>query len=124
MVSPQEGMTETIAYWQERKKRTLDGPTIYAWLFVVIGMISLFSAAYMPDFGPIPLLRAISLFFVRSMWGLKMFFLLAVATHIGEAIYAWKLAKKVDPVNARGWFWQTFALGIFSLRFLLKRAKM
>ncbi|KAL2506037.1 NAD(P)-binding Rossmann-fold superfamily protein [Abeliophyllum distichum] len=124
MVSPQEGMAATISYWQGRKRRTLDGPTIYAWLFVVIGMISLFSAAYLPDFGPIPLLRATGLFFARSMWALKVVFLLAVALHIGEAIYAWKLAKKVDPANARGWFWQTLALGMFSLRFLLKRAKM
>lgn len=49
--------------------------------------------------------------------------LLAAAAHIGEAIYAWHLAKRVDPANKRGWFWQTFALGFFSLRFLLKRAR-
>lgn len=52
-----------------------------------------------------------------------MVFLLSVAAHIGEAAYSWHLAKRVDPANSRGWFWQTFALGIFSLRFLLKRAR-
>ncbi|PIN04243.1 C-3 sterol dehydrogenase/3-beta-hydroxysteroid dehydrogenase [Handroanthus impetiginosus] len=123
MVSPQEGMAATIAYWKERKRRALDGPTIYTWLLVVMGMMMLFCAAYMPDFGPVPLCRAIGLFFLHSITALRLLFLLSVAAHVGEAVYAWKLATKVDPANARGWFWQTFALGIFSLRYLLKRAQ-
>ncbi|KAL3505517.1 hypothetical protein ACH5RR_035358 [Cinchona calisaya] len=123
MVSPREGMAATISYWQEKKKRSLDGPTLYAWLFAVIGMLLLFAAAYLPDFGPIPLVRSFALFFLRSMTALRVLFLLSAAAHVGEAIYAWKLARKVDPANAKGWFWQTFALGIFSLRYLLKRAK-
>lgn len=86
-------------------------------------MPSLFAAAYLPDIGPVPLLRAVSLFFFRSMWAVRMVFFAAVAAHVGEGIYAWHLAKKVDPDNAKAWFWQTLALGIFSLRFLFKRAK-
>lgn len=123
IVTPREGMAATISYWQERKRKILDGPTIYAWLFCVLGMAILFCAAYLPDIGPVPLFRAISLFFLRSMRVVRTTFLLAAAAHIGEAVYAWKLAKRVDPVNARGWFWQTLALGFFSLRFLLKRAR-
>lgn len=123
MVSSKEGMAATIAYWQERKRRSLDGPTIWAWLFCVIGMLGLFAAAYLPDYGPIPLIRAVHLFFFRSILALKVIFVLAAAAHVGEAIYAWNVAKTIDPANARGWFWQTFALGIFSLRLLLKRAK-
>ncbi|CAL5384382.1 unnamed protein product [Camellia sinensis] len=103
MVSPQEGMAATISYFQERKMRSLDGPTIYTWMFSVIGMTLLFIAAYWPAFRPVSLLRDFS--------------------HIGEAMYAWHLAKKVDPLNAGGWFWQTLALGVLSLRFLLKRAR-
>ncbi|KAL2242330.1 short-chain dehydrogenase/reductase family 42E member 1 [Sesamum indicum] len=123
VVSPREGMAATIAYWKERKRRTVDGPTIYTWLFVVIGMSMLTCAACMPDIGPVPLFRAINLFFLRSIEIVRVVFLLSVAAHVGEAVYAWQLARKIDPVNARGWFWQTLALGIFSLRFLLKRAK-
>lgn len=124
MVTPREGMASTISYWQERKKLTLDGPTIYAWLFCVIGMISLYCAAFLPgDSGIVFHLRAISLFALRSMWMIRLVSLLATAAHIIEAIYAWHLAKRVDPANARGWFWQTFALGFFSLRLLLKRAR-
>lgn len=116
-------MAATIAYWQERKRRSLDGPTIWTWLFCAIGMLSLFGAAYLPDYGPIPFVRAIGLFFFRSMLALKVMFVLAATAHAGEAIYAWNLAKTVDPANAKAWFWQTFALGVFSLRFLLKRAQ-
>ncbi|XP_057975569.1 uncharacterized protein LOC131162954 [Malania oleifera] len=123
MVSPKEGMAATISYWKERKRRGLDGPTIYTWLFCVIGMAALFSAAYLPHVGPVRLVRGVGLFFFRSMWALKMIYVLSLALHIGEAIYAWHLAKRVDPANSRGWFFQTFVLGIFSLRYLLKRAQ-
>ena len=40
MASPREGMAATISYWREQKRKTLDGPTIYARLFVVIGITS------------------------------------------------------------------------------------
>ncbi|KAL6504164.1 hypothetical protein OROGR_026087 [Orobanche gracilis] len=122
MISPQEGMGATIAYWKERKRKTLDGPTAYVWSLVVIGMMMLFCTAYVPDVGPVPpLCRAITLFFMRSIRTVRLVFLLSTAAHFGEAVYAWKLARKYDPANARGWFWQTFVLGYFSLRYLLKR---
>ncbi|KAG9151281.1 hypothetical protein Leryth_002824 [Lithospermum erythrorhizon] len=123
MVSSREGTAATISYWQERK-RSVEGPTIYTWLFAVVGMLWVFAAAYLPDIGPVPFLRAVALFFFRSMWVLQTVFILSAAAHIGEAIYAWKLAKEVDPANATDWFWQTFALGIFSLRYLLKKRKL
>ncbi|KAL5778418.1 hypothetical protein ACOSP7_011344 [Xanthoceras sorbifolium] len=123
MVTPREGMAATISYWQDRKRKSLDGPTIYAWLFCIIGMSSLFAAGYLPEIGPVPLIRAFSLFFFRSMWTIRLVCMISIAAHISEAVYAWYLAKRVDPANARGWFWQTFALGIFSLRLLLKRAR-
>ncbi|KAG6608656.1 Short-chain dehydrogenase/reductase family 42E member 1, partial [Cucurbita argyrosperma subsp. sororia] len=123
MVSSKEGMAATISYWQERKRKSLDGPTIYAWLFSVVGMSMLFSAAFLPDVGPVPFFKAISLFFFRSIQVVRMVFLVALLLHVGESIYAWFLARKVDPANSRGWFWQTFAIGYFSLRFLLRRAR-
>ncbi|MCI03213.1 short-chain dehydrogenase reductase family 42E member 1-like [Trifolium medium] len=123
MVTSREGMDSTISYWKQRKRKILDGPTIYAWLFCVFGMTSLFCAAFLPDIGIVFLLRAISLFVFRSVWMTRLVFFLATAAHAIEAIYAWYLAKSVDPANARSWFWQTFVLGFFSLRFLLKRAR-
>lgn len=123
LISSQEGMAAMIEYWKERKRRTLDGPPLYVWLLVVIGMVMMSCAACLPDFGPVPLIRAICLFFLRSMTVVQAFFTLAVAAHIGEGVYAWQLARRCDPANATGWFWQTTVLGFFSLRYLLKRAE-
>lgn len=123
MVTPREGMAATIAYWQDRKRKSLDGPTIYTWVLVIIGMISIIAAAYFPEIGPVRPLRALSVFLFRSMWMVRLVCVLALAAHVGEAVYAYRLARKVDPANSRGWFWQTFVLGMFSLRFLLKRAR-
>ncbi|GLU00105.1 hypothetical protein SLE2022_174980 [Rubroshorea leprosula] len=123
MVSPREGMAATISYWQERKRKTLDGPTIYTWFFVVTAMIAVFAVAWLPAMAPLSLIKAILLFIFRSMLVLRMVSILTIAAHLFEAIYAWFLAKRVDPGNSRGWFWQTFVMGMFSLRLLLKRAK-
>lgn len=116
-------MAETISYWQDKKLKSLDGPTLITWILVLGGMLAVFAAAYLPDIGPVPLIRAIALFVFRSLWGIRVVFFLASAAHIGEGVYAYQLAKRVDPANSRGWFLQTTALGMFSLRFLLKRAK-
>lgn len=123
MVSPQEGLAATISYWQDRKRRELDGPTIFTWLAVILGMLGVFSAACLPPVGPLKWILDIHLLVFRSMLVIRLVFVVAMALHFGEAVYAWFLAKKVDPRNATGWFWQTFALGIFSLRYLLKRAR-
>ena len=123
MVSPREGLAATISYWQERKRRELDGPTIFTWLAVIIGTLAVFSSAYLPPVGPLKWVLDIHLFVFRSMLVIRLVIVTAVAAHLGEAVYAWFLAKKVDPRNATGWFWQTFALGFFSLRYLHKRAR-
>lgn len=122
-MNPESGMATTISYWQDKKRKSLDGPTLLAWILVLGGMLAVFAAAYLPDIGPVPIIRAIALIVFRSIWGIRVLFFLASAAHIGEGLYAYQLAKKVDPANSRGWFWQTTALGMFSLRFLLKRAK-
>ena len=86
-------------------------------------MLAIFSAACLPPVGPLKWVLDIHLFVFRSLLVIRLVFAAAVAAHIGEAVYAWFLAKKVDPRNAAGWFWQTFALGFFSLRYLLKRVR-
>lgn len=121
--SSKEGMAATISYWQERKRRSLDGPTIFTWIAIILGMSALFAAGWLPDIGPVPFLRALHLFFFRTITVVKAVFIVSVILHVGEGIYAWLLAKRVDPGNAMGWFLQTCALGFFSMRFLLKRAK-
>ncbi|KAK9756618.1 hypothetical protein RND81_01G109600 [Saponaria officinalis] len=123
MVSPQEGMAATISSWQDRKTKILDGPAIYTWFFVILGMFSVFAVGFLPDFGFLSPVKALALFLCRSVLGVQILFVMSVLAHALEGVYAWHLAKKVDPANATAWFWQTFALGFFSLRFLLKRAR-
>lgn len=123
MVSPQEGMAATISYCKERKRRALDGPTIWEWLFVLIGMNMVFCAAFLPDIGPVPLCRAINLFVFRSIHVVRWVYIIATGLHIVEAISAWRVARKCDRALTRYWVLQTFLLGSFSLRYLLKRAR-
>lgn len=122
MTSAEEGMGSTISFYQEEKRKRIDGPTIYEWLFCVFGMWVVIAGAFFPDITPVPLVRWVCLFFLRSMLVLRIVAGWAIAMHVGEAVYAWRLAKRVDPLNATAWFCQTFLLGIFSLKFLLKRA--
>ncbi|GAB2300481.1 hypothetical protein Dimus_034525 [Dionaea muscipula] len=117
-VSPREGMAATIAYWQKKQR---DGPTVYVWLFCIIGMISLFGVIFFPGFKPLWPFKVVALFLFRSMLVVRAIALASVAAHVVEAIYAWRLATRLDPANATAWFWQTLALGYFSLRFLLAR---
>ena len=74
-------------------------------------------------FFPVPILRPACLFIIRSLWALRLLAISVVAAHVGESIYAWRLAKRVDPANARWWAFQTFVLGFVSLKLLRKRAK-
>jgi hypothetical protein len=54
---------------------------------------------------------------------LQGIFIAALATHIGEAAYAFRLASRCSlRENAFGWFLQTFLLGYPSLRLLRRRA--
>ncbi|KAL2895273.1 Short-chain dehydrogenase/reductase family 42E member 1 [Bienertia sinuspersici] len=121
-VSTQEGMAAMITYWKDRKRRNIDGPTIYAWLFCVFGLSGLFAVNFLPDIGPVPFLRTIALFIFRSMSNLQIASGVVAIAHSLEAIFAWFLAKRVDPANATGWFWQTLLIATFSLRLLFKRA--
>lgn len=83
----------------------------------MVGMAAFFSAACLPLKDQF---RIINLFCSQSTWMTRTVFLISTAAHIDEAICAWHLAKRMDLVNTSGSFWRTFALGFFSLRFLLK----
>ncbi|XP_006301192.2 short-chain dehydrogenase/reductase family 42E member 1 [Capsella rubella] len=120
---PEEAMTKTNSYFKDKKRREVDGPSIYAWIFCVIGLPSIISVAWLPDIGPIPFFRVIALFIFRSMLVLRIASGIVVTTHVSEAVYALWLARRVDPKNAKAWFWRTLLLATFSLRLLLKRAK-
>lgn len=55
---------------------------------------------------------------------LQAVFVLSVAAHLGEALYARALARRLGLEAAAGrWFWQTLALGFPSLRLLRRRVE-
>lgn len=103
--------------------RELDGPNIFVWIAIILGMLATFAVAFLSPVGPIKPILALGLFIFRSVLALKILFVVAVGLHLGEGAYAWFLARKVDPANASGWFWQTAMLGFPSLRLLLKRSR-
>uniref|UniRef100_A0A0D6QXP4 3-beta hydroxysteroid dehydrogenase/isomerase domain-containing protein n=1 Tax=Araucaria cunninghamii TaxID=56994 RepID=A0A0D6QXP4_ARACU len=125
IVKPEEGMKATITYWKEKKREKVERPNIFAWLFCVGGMFLLLCVAFMPSsyLGPLVWVKSFGILLFRSVRNLQILFWLSALTHLIEAIYAYFLSQRVDPANAKGWFWQTFALGFPSLRLLLKRAK-
>ncbi|CAN6476676.1 unnamed protein product [Victoria cruziana] len=123
LVSPSKGMAETIAYWQEMKRKTVDGPAFYVWFFCLTGIFTVICSAAVPYpyLGPFECVRTLNLFVFRSLLVVQVVAAVASALHVLEAGYAWCLARRVDPANANHWFWQTFLLGFFSLRYLLKK---
>lgn len=121
MVSHQDGLAATISYWQKRKMRELDSPPLYLWFLIVLGLILVFCAAYLPPYGPLKYVLAVGLFVFRSRWGIHFLFVASVMAHVVEALYAWNLAKRVDPSNSKGWFWQTLVVGYPSIRLLKRR---
>ncbi|KAL9258057.1 hypothetical protein AKJ16_DCAP14533 [Drosera capensis] len=110
-VSPDEGMTATTSYRQQRRRKSMDRPTIYEWLFCIIGMGSIIGVAFFPNFKPLWPFKVAACFLFRKILVIRVIAIAATAAHVGEAIYAWRLATRVDPANASGWFWQTLALG-------------
>ncbi|KAK8937083.1 3beta-hydroxysteroid-dehydrogenase/decarboxylase isoform 1 [Platanthera zijinensis] len=123
MVSPREGLEKTISYWKERKRREIDRPNIFLWIYVIGGMMSLFYTAFLPTIGLLKWLNTLGLLIFRSVWNLRLVFYVSVLLHVGEAIYVWFRSRRVDPLNATGWFWQTFLLGFPSMKLFLKRAR-
>ena len=119
MVSPRDGLSATISYWQDRTRWPYYIHTVPRVLWDVWALC----AAYLPPVGPVKWLYALHLFVFRSLWITRLVFIAAVVIHISEGIYAWYLARRVDPRNSTGWFWQTAAFGFASLRLILKKAK-
>jgi hypothetical protein len=98
----------------------IDRPHLGWWLAVIAGMITLGVLAFVP--------AALAwwtghLFWLPPAGVLIAVFVVAVGLHVGEAIYAFRLARAgAEPDSAVGWMLQTLTLGYPSLRLLLRRA--
>ena len=104
-----------------RRMSTVDRPHIGWWLIIIAGMTTLGVLA----FDSVALAWWTShLFWLPPQALLIAGFVAAVATHVAEAAYAFRLAKGgVAPAAAVGWTLQTLTLGYPSLRLLKQRAR-
>lgn len=125
LVDKKEGMDRTVAYWKERHAQEMDGPTLLTWVAVLGGLFLHFLCAFVPVpfLGPLQWVHSLTIFLFRTQKMVRIVFYIAILIHVVDGTYAWILARKVDPLNATSWFWQSLALGYFSLNYLLKRAK-
>ncbi len=98
----------------------VDRPPLGWWLAVLGGMGLLALLAFHP--GAYGMWRA-AVTAALSQDLLRGIFVAALLTHLGEAVYAFRLAQRAGLADhAAGWFLQTFTLGYPSLRLLRRRA--
>lgn len=124
-VGPKEGIQRTLEFWKTKQAKDLISPEFYYWMASIGGLILTFCCAFVPPpfMGVFEWIRQVALFIFRSQMIIRAVFVIACILHLGEGMYAWLLARRVDPANAKGWFWQTLALGFPSLRLLLRRSR-
>lgn len=124
-IGPKEGLQRTLKFWKMKQAKELTSPELFYWIACLGGMILMLCCAYVPPpyMGIFEWVRFMVLFILRSQKVIQVVFILAYIAHLGEGLYAWLLARRVDPANSKGWFWQTVALGYPSLRLLLRRSR-
>ncbi|KAJ7286669.1 hypothetical protein O6H91_Y322900 [Diphasiastrum complanatum] len=126
LVDQKEGIRNTLAFFKEKEKKGVIRPLFIWWFLIVFGFFALFCCAFVPRpfLGPMKWLQSLGILLHGSVKNLQIVFFLAWLAHLLEASYAWRLAKKVDTMNAKAWFEQTLLLGYPSLRLLLKRSHL
>jgi hypothetical protein len=98
----------------------IDRPHVGWWLSIGAGMTTLGILAFSP--------AALGWWTAHLFWlppaaVLIAVFVVAVALHVGEAVYAFRIARSgAAPESAFAWMLQTLTLGYPSLRLLLRRA--
>ena len=124
-IDQKEGMRRTIDYWKDRQAKEVISPGLYIWIAILGGMVAVFFCAFVPPpfMGFFEWIRRLAFFLFRKKGIIQAIFVISFLLHVGEAMVAFRLAKQVDPLNVKGWFWQTFALGFPSLRLLIKRSR-
>ncbi|KAH7445209.1 hypothetical protein KP509_02G112700 [Ceratopteris richardii] len=123
-MEPKEGIRRTLEHWKMKQGKELRSPELIYWIAIPAGMTLLFCSAFIPPqyLGILQWARWLALFLFRTQYAVQTVFVVACIIHLGEAVYAWNLARRVDSVNCKGWFWQTLALGFSSLRLLIRRS--
>lgn len=103
------------------EQATLERPALWCWVAVLGGMGTLGVLAFS---APAYALWSEHVTAALSQALLQWVFAVAVALHVGEAVIAHRLARRIGEHRAAsGWFWQTFCLGYFSLGLLRRRVR-
>ncbi|MFT5357893.1 MAG: 3beta-hydroxy-delta5-steroid dehydrogenase/steroid delta-isomerase [Polyangiales bacterium] len=113
-VGPVEGFARCAEWIDQLAEETdvVERPALGWWIAVGGGLGLLFFLAFTPAGRLFPMPRSV----------LRTIALIAIALHVGEAVYARKLAKEAG-LDVNGWTLQTLLLGYPSLRLLLKRVR-
>ncbi|KAI5062223.1 hypothetical protein GOP47_0022762 [Adiantum capillus-veneris] len=124
-VAPKEGLQRTLEFWRNERAKGVLSPELFYWISIVGILIVILFCAFVPApfLGPFEWTREGLLLILRTQKMIQITFILSCIVHVGEGGYAWLLAKRVDPANANGWFWQTFFVGFPSLLLLRSRAR-
>src|SRR5262245_23085235 len=92
------------------------------WWIGVLGGLGLLALLAFDDGAYAVWHRTVTTIFPQSL--LRVIFVAAVVTHIGEALYALRLLQRIGlRDNLLCWFAQTLALGFPSLRLLRRQAR-
>lgn len=105
---------------QEAVAETVEHPHVFWWASILFGM-SLLSVLALSDAAYALWSQQVTTFFPQAL--LRIILIGAVAAHIGEALYAYRLAGRLGLARSQlSWTLQTLVLGFPSLRLLLRRA--
>ncbi|MCO5553178.1 hypothetical protein L7F22_006699 [Adiantum nelumboides] len=102
-IGPKEGLQRTLEFWRVKQAKELRSPELFYWIVFVGGMILTFFCAFLPPpfMGPFEWIRHVALIIFRNQKVVQAVFVLACIAHFGEGLYAWLLARKVDPANSK-----------------------
>lgn len=127
-VPPDEGhrrCSEWVAHLATEERRAMASeevePPATGWQVAVLGGLGLlFALAFVPEAYAFWRRNVGPMFPRRVLQGIAA---AAVALHVGEATYAYSLAKREGMASAGRWAWQTLLFGYPSLRLLRRRVR-
>jgi hypothetical protein len=123
-IEPKEGIRRTLEFWKEEQSKVMSWAAVYIWILVIGGMSLPFCAGFLPPYstGIFEVVQRLVLMIVGSPKIARVIFVTACILHVIQGVYAWFWARRIDPENAKAWFWQTTILGFPSLLLLWRHA--
>lgn len=115
-----EWVRELAEQERERMHVDVERPALGWWIAIGGGLGLLFALAFVPEAYAFWRKHVGPMMPRRVLQGIAA---AAIALHVGEATYAYRIAKRRGVKGAGRWAWQTLLLGYPSLRLLLRRIR-